>query len=414
MLAYSARGRQRTPEEINFQHLVIDIAWFGVSMVASMRFLIVFALRLGASPFEIGLITALPSLIGFLAAPLGSWWLRRFSSSVHAMLLPSLLYRCGMLLLVITPLFPAQLQQEWLIVAVLLPALPQAISGAVFFRVLRDTIYQQRMTQLVSRRSISMNIAIALGALSFGLMLEEVAFPYNYQLMFLISFVAMMLSLWHVSRLQPVVAPPKPAAPQPSASNPWRSRQFLGVVFIVLVSFTSFYAVFPIVPMYLVGQLGVSEGYMAVFTLLELSAGAGIGLISARLAQRLGMRRTAAIGVMGTAAAALVIALAPVPAFALIGAVLTGAAWTIIDVGVYGSFIERTAPDDPHVTTAYAQALALGMFIGPLLGSQVVALGIDPHLALILGAGLRLLASVLIGTEFDFRRLMRLTQRSRA
>ena len=38
-----------TTERTNFNHWVIDIAWFGLAFAATNRFLSVFAIRLGAS-----------------------------------------------------------------------------------------------------------------------------------------------------------------------------------------------------------------------------------------------------------------------------------------------------------------------------------------------------------------------------
>jgi MFS family permease len=404
MLALLTRNAPLTTEERNFHHLVMDIAWFGVSLVATTRFLVVFALRLEATPAQIGLITALPSLIVFLATPLGLWWLRRHRNSVRAMILPSLVHRCGLLLLIFAPLLPPAWQPAWLIAAVVLPAVPQAISGAIFFRILRDTIQQGRMTSLISRRSVAQNAAIAVGALGFGFALEEIAFPYNYQFMFLISFVAMMISLWHVSRLEPIAGIPDAVKATSTLPSPWRTRSFWSVIIVVMLSFAAFYAVFPLVPIYLVERLGVGEGYMAVFSLIELGAGATIGFVTNRIVQQVGTRRTTALGVIGTAAGTLAIVLAPIPALALVGAALIGAAWTVVGVGSYGFFIEHTRPEDVNATNAYAQVMALAMFVGPLLGSLVVEIGIDIGTTLLLGAGLRLLAGLLISVEPGTRR----------
>ena len=47
----------------NFHHLVMDVAWFGLALAASSRFAQFYAIRLGATPIELGWLAALPSLV---------------------------------------------------------------------------------------------------------------------------------------------------------------------------------------------------------------------------------------------------------------------------------------------------------------------------------------------------------------
>ncbi len=50
----------------NFVHLFWDIAWWGVLNGSVIVFLAVYASRLGASSFQIGILTASPALINIL------------------------------------------------------------------------------------------------------------------------------------------------------------------------------------------------------------------------------------------------------------------------------------------------------------------------------------------------------------
>ena len=58
----------------NFAHLYFDIAWFGVLSGTAVNFLNVYATRLGATGFQIGLLAAMAAVVNlFLAIPAGRW-----------------------------------------------------------------------------------------------------------------------------------------------------------------------------------------------------------------------------------------------------------------------------------------------------------------------------------------------------
>lgn len=52
----------------NFLHLYADIAWFGVLNGSALAFVAVFATRLGATGWQLGLLSAAPGLVTMLIA----------------------------------------------------------------------------------------------------------------------------------------------------------------------------------------------------------------------------------------------------------------------------------------------------------------------------------------------------------
>ena len=46
----------------NFRHLYLDIAWFGVLAASSLGFVGVYAARLGATAFQVGLLSVGPAI----------------------------------------------------------------------------------------------------------------------------------------------------------------------------------------------------------------------------------------------------------------------------------------------------------------------------------------------------------------
>ena len=62
----------------NFINLYFDIGWFGVLSGSSVNFLNIYATRLGANGFQIGLLSAMAAVVSLvLAIPSGHWIQKR-------------------------------------------------------------------------------------------------------------------------------------------------------------------------------------------------------------------------------------------------------------------------------------------------------------------------------------------------
>lgn len=386
-------------EKANFHNLVFDIAWFGLAAAATSRFLSIFAIRLGADAGDLGLISALPSLVMLISSALALWWLRHFRSAMTALQAPAFGFRLVFLLPAFTPFLPPEFQIPWLVLSVTLPAIPQGIAGALFVVVMRQCVSDQQITQLTSRRQIGLNAGVALGALGFGIMLESLPFPFNYQLMFVLAFAFALMSQWHVTRMRSInQAQQTTPAPTPAAETPvavpqrriWSEPRFRFVIFSVLITHLTFFSTVAFVPLHLVHNLKASEAFVAAFGIVELLGGMLIATQTERLSRLIGQRGLMAAGMVGTALALVVIALAPRAEFTLIAAGLSGASWTAAAVGLFSYFLLHTPTSlMAQGSIAYQQLAGLGMFIGPMLGTMLVGVGLPLVGVIVIGAALR-------------------------
>lgn len=381
----------------NFHHLVMDIFWFGLALPATARFLAVYALRVGASPQEIGFLAALPSLIVLLSASLSSWWAKRNPDAARAVLLPGMWFRFTFLLPAFTPFFPRELQPTWLILSVMLPAIPQGVASVMFVVMMRESVPTSQMTALLGRRNLSMNIAVIFSTLILGLWLTKAPYPHNYTAMFVVAFVFAMVSLWHLSRTRSIfVAPPVETTNQPKIS-PWHDRQFREVLLIAFLTHVVVFATPPIVTVYLFDYMGADEQFMAIFVMAELLAAAVVSMFVTSFAQKYGNRGIIAPAMLISGLSIAVIALAPSLEFTLIGAVLVGLSWTVASVGVFGYFSDKASTT--HSTAysrCYNQTIFFAMFVGPLVGTNLVSEHISIVAVLLIGASLRMVVGAFI------------------
>ncbi len=396
-------------ERANFNHLVLDIAWFGLALAATSRFTSVYAIRLGASPSDLGWLTALPALVLLLSSSVGALWVRRFSSVSRALIFPGLGFRFIFLLPAFAPLFPRQWQPAWLIISAALPALMQGIAATAFVTLMRSAIHDQQMQKLLSRRSMVMNITIAVGALAFGLWLEQAPFPLNYQVMYVIAFVFALISLRHCLSVNEKFNSCHRYIPREQQKTslreewtrmvaPWKTPAFRSVALVVVITHIAFFSVFPVTPLHIVRNLGATEGFMALFGLVELSAGAMVGIFATRISAHIGTRAMIALAMLGTGVAAMIFAFSPNMYVTLIGAAISGATWTATAmIGLFAYFTENTPADKmTDYSVAYHQVIGAATFVGPLLGSALANSGMNLVTVLLIGAALRLLSAPLL------------------
>ena len=90
----------------NFLHLYLDIAWYGVLSGSAINFLNIYATRIGATGFQIGLIGAMAAVVNLiLAIPTGRWL--QTQNTGRAIFWSSVFYRLGFIPFILIPSFLA-------------------------------------------------------------------------------------------------------------------------------------------------------------------------------------------------------------------------------------------------------------------------------------------------------------------
>jgi MFS family permease len=396
MAALVRRSVPRTQEQDNYHHFVMDIAWYGIAIAATTRFIQFYALQMGATPMELGWLASLPALVLMFSNAFSLWWRNRYSCSSAAVVLPGLTQRFVFLLPAFAPFFPAHLRSAWIVLGATLPAIGQGVAATMFIVMMRETVHPDKLQRLVTRRTLVMNIAVTLGALGFGFLLERVPFPTNYQIMFVLAYVLSMVSMWHISKVRELETAAAQGKTKVGAGGSWmgllKNRSFQSVVVVTfLIHLAQLFVAAP-QPLHLKNDLKATEGFIALFGTAEVIGGTLATLMIPAWAKRYGNRQLIAYGMTVAGLAMVINALAPVPEVTLIGALLGNGAWTVSAVAILGFFTERSAPGDYKATTIWHQVIFFGMFVGPLMGSSLAQMGYSPVLLLLVGAGLRIAA----------------------
>jgi hypothetical protein len=270
---WSTAPENATPvQRQNFLKVQIDGIGIGLATAAA-PFLPVFLTRLGATNFEVGLLTAMPAATGLFFAIL----VGRFLQS-RRQVVP---WYSGVRFLVVlcyalTGLAPFIVPKEYLVQAVLLiwaaATLPQTVVSVAFSVVMNAVAGPQHRYDLMSRRWTILGLTSAITVAIAGQVLDRLSFPINYQLVFMGLSVGGLLSYAYSSRIElPDVAPP-PRQPGQSLS-----QRFKGYVSLIrsqpaFVSFTAKRFVYlsgaalgaPLFPLYFVREVHATDAWIGI------------------------------------------------------------------------------------------------------------------------------------------------------
>jgi hypothetical protein len=186
---HAATRPPQTLYERNARNVMID--GMGVGLVTGVAtFLSVFLIRLGASDFQVGLLTAMPAITGaLLALPVGDFIQRR--TNIILWYARSRLWVLSSYAL--TGLVPFVVGRDATIDLVILiwalATLPQTMVNVTF------TLVMRRL-ELMSRRWSTLGITNAVSVAVVGWALNQMAFPINYQVVYIASFAGGLLSYW--------------------------------------------------------------------------------------------------------------------------------------------------------------------------------------------------------------------------
>lgn len=392
----------------NIRQLYWDVLWFGILAGSTLAFQSIYAARLGATGLQIGLISAGPAVIGLMfTLPSGRWM--EGKSLIKVSFQSSIWQRLGYLFLVALPwVFPSPKGQVWgLIWTTLVMSVAGTVLAISFNAMFAEVLPPEWRAQAVGRRNIILAISITLTTILSGQILDLVAFPLNYQIVFLVGALGALLSSYHIGRIrkpEQVIETDDPPAVNAEAGPLVEKRKSLlrldlliGPFGIFMLSYLVFYAFqyfpVPLFPIAYVDKLHMTDGMIGVGTAIfygaMMAASFRLGYVSTRYGHRKVLWVSAALFPIFP----LLLGIATGPILYYLACLIGGAVNAMLSGAVLNRLMERVPPGDrPAHMTLHNLALNLGVLAGSLLGPVSAGLfGLQP--SLFISAALRLLAA---------------------
>ena len=393
----------------NFIHLYLDIGWFGVLSGSAVNFINIYATRLGATGFQIGLIGAVSAVVSLLVAiPAGRWIEQRHTG--RAVFWASAVYRLGFFLWILLPwLFSNQVQIWALILLTFLMAIPLTPLSVGFSALFAEAVPVDWRAHVAGVRNIVLSVAFMASSLFSGYILEHVAFPIGYQIVFGIGAFGAAMSSLHLYFIKPLQTDgrPHPAQPQPvsvkRSKRPlhalrldiWKTR-FRNILLGLFAFHVAQYLAIPIFPIYNVRVLELNDNQLGIgtalfyFTVLLGSTQLG------RIVKKIGHKALTGWSVASLAAYPFILSLSTEVWQFYFVSLIGGLGFSMVS-GSYANYMLENIPADDRPTHLawYNIILNAAILIGSLVG-PVVAEWTGLSTALVLIAILRFLAGLSI------------------
>jgi len=386
-----------------FFHLYWDIAWFGILNGSTLSFLSIYATRLGADAFHIGLLSAGPAIVGLLfTLPAGRWLQHRPVGG--AVFWSAVLARLGYLLFALLAfLLPPSQQVLSLILIVLAMTIPNTVLSIGFNALYASAVAPEWRAYVSGIRNAMLSLVFVITSLLCGWLLNQLPFTLGYIVIFGLGFSGAVMSTVHLWFLRHITGHTEPGPPQirgtlgdlarpgdirilgmslrtsiaPRAfargMNLLRVEVLRGAYGQVLAALLLFHIALqlpmPLMPLRWVDQLHFSDGDISLGTAIFHSAVLIGSLCIGQLARRFGNHRMTVIGGMLLTVYPLLTAIMTNLSVYLLVSFLGGLAWSLVG-GAIGNYLLENVPatDRPAYLAWYNLALNLAILLGSLAG----------------------------------------------
>ena len=258
----------------NFKRVQIDGIAIGLAGAAS-PFLPVFLARLGATNFQVGLLSSMPAFTGLFIAIAVGRLLQRQRNVVP--------WFSGARLLVIsayaaTGIAPFFVSGNALVVTILavwaMATLPQTMVAVAFTVVMNSVAGPNHRYELMSRRWSVLGLTTSITVAVVGQVLELFRFPVNYQVVFMALSVAGLVSYYFSSHIDiPDCVPPVSPAGRSSAQKlrdvidlVWGEKKFVQFIVQRFIFLTGVSLAAPLFPLYYVREVKASDASIGLIT----------------------------------------------------------------------------------------------------------------------------------------------------
>jgi len=390
----------------NFRYVQIDAIAIGLTSAAA-PFLPVFLARLGATNFQIGLLTALPGFTGLILAVFIGRFLQNRRNIVPW-------FSASRLLVVsayaATGLAPFIVPEEYLVVTILaiwaLATIPQTSLAVCFSVVMNAVAGPDHRFDLMSRRWSILGLTNAICVAIAGQVLELFNFPMNYQVVFTSLSIGGLLSFYFSSRI--ALPDSQPPPPLPGRTARQRVREYFRLVFAHqdFINFSVRRFVFqfgmllatPLLPIYYVREVQASDAWIGYFSTAQ-TATLLIGYFMwPKQSRRRGSRFVLLCSTFGLSFYPALVAATQTEVLLVLLAALAGVFQAGLEL-VFFDELMKTVPVEYSATfVSLAQSMTyLATVLGPLTGTWLsVQVGLTG--ALLMSTFIRLIGFALFTT----------------
>lgn len=389
------------PGDRNSWYLAVEMFWASIlGSVASFN--AAFAIRLGADNFQVGLLTSIPALMAVLVSIPAGRFLTSKSRRKPWVVGSLLAHRTGYLLVALSPWLHFLGIEPGLLVVIIVVSIsaPAHFFNVGWIALLADIVPEQRRAAVFAARNIINQATVSVVVFLCGQWLSRIPLPINYQSLYIIGYLASIVSLVYLFKIQvpdsqviPVVKSEKLAKRPLSGMIEEMRRAFTAYPGFFRITVNTFlhgvgiWMASPLYVLFFVNQLGASDAWLGLNgTLASLGTIAGYSFwrwLMGRWGEPVSLKRT----IVFAGLYAVLVGLTPSLPLILIFGVLNGLIVPGVNLSHFNTLLKVTPPETrPQYISIYQTLMNIGAFVAPLVSVAIAnKIGLAPTL---IGAGL--------------------------
>ncbi len=259
----------------NFRNVQFDGVGVSISNV-SAPYLPVFLTRLGASNFQVGLMSSMPGVTGLLMAIFVGRFLQTRRNIVPWYGLSRLLV---IMCYALTGLLTFVLAEQYLVVATLaiwaFATIPQIALAVAFSVVMNAVAGPEGRYALLSRRWAIFGLTGVIGTFIVTRVIDLIAFPTNYAVMFLVLSVGGIVSYYFSNKIRIPDQQPVTLTPSKSLRERWQNNlallrsnpAFMSFALKRFVYLSGLALSLPVMPLYYVKNVRATDSQIGTFNM---------------------------------------------------------------------------------------------------------------------------------------------------
>jgi MFS family permease len=398
----------------------IDGVGIGIAS-AAVPFLPVFLTRLGATAVQVGLLTSMPGITGFLLAIWVGRYLQRQKNIVPWYSISRLLAISAYALTGIAAFFvPDNILIPVILVIWAVATLPQTMVSVCFSVVMNAVSGPEGRFELMSRRWSILGLTTTIAVALSGQVLDHINFHLNYQIIFIGLSLGGLISYYASSRIkisgnEPVIQSTKTSFRANLQEYYRLIRSSPSFITFTLKQFVYLFGITlatPLFPLYFVRQINASDAWIGLVYTAQTAVLVVSYFFWSRQSRRRGSRLILLVTTLCMSLYPALVALTHNQTTVFILVTIVGIFQAGIDLVFFDSLMRTIPPQYSPTFVSFAQSVQyLAAILAPLAGTYLSArIGLSN--ALIFSAGIRLMGFFLFAWKGRYNRRLDLSAKA--
>jgi len=349
----------------------------GVS--ASMMFAItntyltVFALALGATSLEIGLVVAIPAIFSMLAYLPAAYIVESSSHRNRLASVTAFLSRGTWVLVAFVPVF-ATGRFFWLLTFVCFLSFFDSFIGPSWASLMGDIVPEHHRGRYFGRRNMLCKIAALVTVFVAGFVLDRFAGLSGFTIIFAAAGIFGLLTSFFFSRFPEFKYRAKERINiSIDTRDVFSNRMFRHFILIMFIWQLGVSISSPFMNVYIVGGMGAPYYWLSILAVVSGVAGIAVQRGWGRFSDRFSHRSVMIICAFGASFIPLLYIFSTAPEHIIPVNILSGVAWAGFDLASFNYLLETTRGKKRAIYSAfYWSILDLSVIIGPVLGGAMI------------------------------------------